>query len=144
MIVQILLCKSVCIFSPLCDRKRLFRVPASIIKYQDFEFEPALESFKGGRRHSQYSLCIPSHEKISSDGHYVCTLYFQERTGNIYHHRITITIVTAIDGVEVTKLTQLCQFILWFSLILLTLKCTSIYLSQYRNSLDVISSDNPL
>ena len=93
---------------------------------------------------SQYSLCIPSHEKISSDGHYVCTLYFQERTGNIYHHCITITIVTAIDGVEVTKLTQLCQFILWFSLILLTLKCTSIYLSQYRNSLDVISSDNPL
>ena len=67
----------------------------------------------------------------------MCTLYFQERPGNIYHHRITITIVTAIDGVEVTKLTQLCQFILWFSLILLTLKCTSIYLSQYRNSLDI-------
>ena len=126
MIVQILLCKSVCIFSSLCDRKRLFRVPASIIKYQDFEFEPALESFKGGRRYSQYSLCIPSHEKISSEGQNVCTVYFQERYGNIYRQRIAITITTssdAIDGVVqkkrvgVIKLTQICEFMLRFSLI---------------------------
>ena len=90
---------------------------------------------------------FPLHSLTRKDkqrGTRMCTLYFQERPGNIYHHRITITIVTAIDGVEVTKLTQLCQFILWFSLILLTLKCTSIYLSQYRNSSDIISSDNPL
>ena len=149
MIVQILLCKSVCIFSSLCDRKRLFRVPASIIKYQDFEFEPALESFKGGRRYSQYSikrcnvghssqysLCIPSQEKISSEGQNVCTVYFQERYWNIYRHRIAITITTASDaidgevqkeGVVVMKL-QSCEFILRFSLF--NLKCTSMGLSQ--------------
>ena len=93
-------------------------------KYHDFEFEPALESFKGGRRHSQYSLCIPSHEKISSEGQNVCTVYFQERYGNIYRHRIAITITTASDaidgevqkeGVVVMKL-QSCEFILRFSL----------------------------
>ena len=95
-------------------------------KYQELEFEPTLESFKGGRRHSQYSLCIPSHEKISSEGQNVCTVYFRERYGNVYRHRIVITITTASDaidgevqkkGLEVIKPTQLCEFILRFSLI---------------------------
>ena len=94
-------------------------------KYQELEFEPALESFKGGRRYSQYSLCIPSQEKISSEGQNVCTVYFQERYGNVYRHRIAITITTASDaidgevqkeGVVVMKL-QSCEFILRFSLI---------------------------
>ena len=48
---------------------------------------------------------FPLHSLTRKDkqrGTRMCTLYFQERPGNIYHHRITITIVTTIDG-EVHK-----------------------------------------
>ena len=68
---------------------------------------------------SQYSLRIPSHGKISSEGQNVCTVYFQEHRGSIHHHCIAMTIATPINGVEVTKLNhlpELCDFIWTFSL----------------------------